>query len=138
MIVRVLHLLDPQPAERVLDVGTGSGYSAALLSHRLGDDQVTSVDVTPISWRRRENAWPHLVGRQRLRLVTRQVLCLVASTTGSSRRCPCDRSPAAGWNLCARAVGLSPPSQALRCSSAQRCRTTASRADESRRIPPAS
>jgi SAM-dependent methyltransferase len=41
----MLHLLDPQPADRVLDAGTGSGYSAALLAHRLGDDLVTSIDI---------------------------------------------------------------------------------------------
>lgn len=29
----------------VLDVGTGSGYGCALLARRLGDDQVTSVDI---------------------------------------------------------------------------------------------
>lgn len=45
LIVHMLHLLDPQPGQRVLDVGTGSGYSAAVLSHRLGDERVTSVDV---------------------------------------------------------------------------------------------
>ncbi|MEU3756616.1 methyltransferase domain-containing protein [Streptomyces olivoreticuli] len=31
----------------VLDVGTGSGYSAALLCHRFGDRRVSSVDVDP-------------------------------------------------------------------------------------------
>jgi protein-L-isoaspartate O-methyltransferase len=45
LIVRMLHLLDPQPADRVLDAGTGSGYSAALLAHRLGDNLVTSIDI---------------------------------------------------------------------------------------------
>ncbi|WP_325039262.1 methyltransferase domain-containing protein [Kribbella sp.] len=47
LIVRMLHLLDPDEQDHVLDVGTGSGYSAALLAHRLGDVQVTSVDVDP-------------------------------------------------------------------------------------------
>ncbi|MER7247008.1 methyltransferase domain-containing protein [Kribbella sp. NPDC000426] len=45
LIVRMLHLLDPDEQNRVLDVGTGSGYSAALLARRLGDTQVTSIDV---------------------------------------------------------------------------------------------
>jgi protein-L-isoaspartate O-methyltransferase len=45
LIVSMLHLLDPQEGDRVLDAGTGSGYSAALLAHRLGNDRVTSVDV---------------------------------------------------------------------------------------------
>ncbi|MEU7911298.1 protein-L-isoaspartate(D-aspartate) O-methyltransferase [Microbispora bryophytorum] len=33
------------PKDTVLDVGTGSGYGAALLCHLLGEDQVTSIDV---------------------------------------------------------------------------------------------
>ncbi|MFI5694838.1 methyltransferase domain-containing protein [Kribbella sp. NPDC051586] len=47
LIVRMLHLLDPDDQSQVLDVGTGSGYSAALLAHRLGNNQVTSIDVDP-------------------------------------------------------------------------------------------
>ncbi|MFE2969941.1 methyltransferase domain-containing protein [Streptomyces sp. NPDC059340] len=35
------------PGVRLLDVATGSGYSAALACHRLGDDLVTTLDVDP-------------------------------------------------------------------------------------------
>jgi protein-L-isoaspartate O-methyltransferase len=45
LVVSMLHHLDAHPGHRVLDVGTGSGYSAALLGLRIGDDYVTSVDV---------------------------------------------------------------------------------------------
>ncbi|MFE2292742.1 methyltransferase domain-containing protein [Streptomyces sp. NPDC059452] len=47
LIVSMAHRLDVKPGQRVLDVGTGSGYSAALFARRLGDDNVTSVDVDP-------------------------------------------------------------------------------------------
>lgn len=47
LIVRMLHLRNPDEQDQVLDVGTGSGYSAALLAHGLGDKQVTTTDVDP-------------------------------------------------------------------------------------------
>ncbi|MGH3937133.1 MAG: methyltransferase domain-containing protein [Pseudonocardiaceae bacterium] len=40
-------MLDLQPWHHVLEVGTGTGYNAALLSHRLGSDHVTTIDVDP-------------------------------------------------------------------------------------------
>jgi methyltransferase of ATP-grasp peptide maturase system len=45
LVLRMLDQLDPRPGERVLEVGTGTGYNAALLCHRLGDEQVTTVEV---------------------------------------------------------------------------------------------
>jgi protein-L-isoaspartate O-methyltransferase len=47
LTVRLLrHLLVDDNAE-VLEVGTGSGYAAALMARRLGDHSVTSIDVDP-------------------------------------------------------------------------------------------
>lgn len=36
-VAQMLTLLDPQPGDRCLDVGTGSGWAAALLAHLVGD-----------------------------------------------------------------------------------------------------
>ncbi len=47
LVVRLLQHLRVYDGAGVLDVGTGSGYSAAILSRRLGDAHVASVDVDP-------------------------------------------------------------------------------------------
>ncbi|MFI6322485.1 methyltransferase domain-containing protein [Nonomuraea sp. NPDC050556] len=47
LVVRMLQYADVHPDADVLDVATGSGYSAALLSHLLGSQRVTSLDVDP-------------------------------------------------------------------------------------------
>jgi protein-L-isoaspartate(D-aspartate) O-methyltransferase len=45
MMARFLSLLDVHDGNTVLEIGTGSGYNAALLSERLGSDRVTSIDI---------------------------------------------------------------------------------------------
>ncbi|MFF0264696.1 methyltransferase domain-containing protein [Kribbella sp. NPDC004536] len=45
LMAAMLEALDPQDGQRVLEIGTGTGYNAALLSHRLGDSNVVSVDI---------------------------------------------------------------------------------------------
>lgn len=45
LVGEFLALLDPRPGDRVLEVGTGTGWTAGLLSERLGPENVTSVEV---------------------------------------------------------------------------------------------
>lgn len=45
LMLTMLDALDVRVGHRVLEIGTGTGYNAALLSHRLGDANVTTVDV---------------------------------------------------------------------------------------------
>lgn len=45
MVARTLHLLDVRDGDRVLEIGTATGYVAALLCERLGDDRVFSIEL---------------------------------------------------------------------------------------------
>ncbi|WP_230416249.1 ATP-grasp peptide maturase system methyltransferase [Micromonospora tarapacensis] len=47
LMALMLEALDVHDGHRVLEIGTGSGYNAALLSHRLGSTLVTTVEVDP-------------------------------------------------------------------------------------------
>ncbi|MGH3800358.1 MAG: methyltransferase domain-containing protein [Pseudonocardiaceae bacterium] len=47
LMTRMLETLDIRDGNRVLEIGTGTGYNAALLCHRLGDTHVFSVDIEP-------------------------------------------------------------------------------------------
>ena len=42
----MLEQLDPQPGQRVLEIGAGTGYNAALLAHLVGDSgEVVTLDI---------------------------------------------------------------------------------------------
>jgi protein-L-isoaspartate(D-aspartate) O-methyltransferase len=43
----MLDRLDAHPGHRVLEIGTGTGYNTALLSHHLGAEHIYSLDIDP-------------------------------------------------------------------------------------------
>ncbi|MFD9407900.1 methyltransferase domain-containing protein [Streptomyces sp. NPDC059989] len=45
LMAKMLAALDVRDGDNVLEIGAGTGYNAALLCHRLGDELVTTVDL---------------------------------------------------------------------------------------------
>jgi len=45
LMIEMLEALDVHDGHRVLEIGTGTGYNAALLAHRLGGENVVSIDI---------------------------------------------------------------------------------------------
>jgi protein-L-isoaspartate O-methyltransferase len=48
IMAMMLEALDVRPGHRVLEVGTGTGYNAALLCERVGCEVITTVDLDPM------------------------------------------------------------------------------------------
>lgn len=59
LMLAMLQALDVTDGNRVLEVATGTGYNAALLSQRLGSDQVVTVEVDPVLARLAESRLRH-------------------------------------------------------------------------------
>ncbi|AVH58703.1 MULTISPECIES: methyltransferase domain-containing protein [Streptomyces] len=47
LMAMMLTELGVRDGDAVLEIGAGTGYNAALLAHRLGDDLVTTIDLDP-------------------------------------------------------------------------------------------
>lgn len=45
--MRLLHTLEIRATDRVLELGTGSAHTTAMLAHRVGAKQLTSVEIDP-------------------------------------------------------------------------------------------
>ncbi|MFJ4439745.1 ATP-grasp peptide maturase system methyltransferase [Streptomyces sp. NPDC088923] len=48
LVLRMWDQLGAEAGHRVLEIGTGTGYSTALGAHRLGDARLTSVEYDPV------------------------------------------------------------------------------------------
>lgn len=83
LMIRMLEYLRLADQHRVLEIGTGTGYNAGLLCHRLGSDRVVSIDVET-----------ELVDRARERLATiayTPTLVTGDGADGVPDWAPCDR-----------------------------------------------
>ncbi|WP_405531435.1 hypothetical protein [Streptomyces canus] len=109
LIVSMLHMLDAKPGQDVLDVGTGSGYSAALRGHRIGDDHVTSVDVDPYLVQSPGSAWRRSAGVRAWKSPTLPGNSRGASTTASWQRSLYGRCRKAGSGPSGPGAGSSRP-----------------------------
>ncbi|MCD6183626.1 MAG: protein-L-isoaspartate(D-aspartate) O-methyltransferase [Thermovirga sp.] len=54
MVARMTELLDPKPGEKILEIGTGSGYQAAILAY-LGVEVFSIERIDPLVERARRN-----------------------------------------------------------------------------------
>jgi len=48
VVAQMLAHTDVQPGHRVLEIGTGTGYNAALLAHRLGAENVVTIEIDSV------------------------------------------------------------------------------------------
>lgn len=84
VMARMLTAARIEHHHRVLEIGTGTGYNAALLASMVGDDRVTSIEVDP-----------DVAARARRSLIEAEFAPTVLTEDGEGRRVgyqpPCDR-----------------------------------------------
>lgn len=71
VVVELLRHLDPEPTDRILEIGTGTGYTTALLAFRAGAENVVTIEIDP-----------QLAARARTRLAELSIQPLVITGDG--------------------------------------------------------
>lgn len=56
LVLEMIEELEVEDGHQVLEIGTGTGYSSALMCHRLGQDNVTTIEVDPVLATRADEA----------------------------------------------------------------------------------
>lgn len=106
LMALMLEALDVHDGHKILEIGTGTGYNTALLCHRVGSRQVSSIDIDP-----------GLISKARQRLTTMNYaphLAILNGTAGCAAQAPFDRiiatvavqSPPQEWIAQTRVGGI--------------------------------
>jgi protein-L-isoaspartate O-methyltransferase len=109
VVALMLAALGAQPGMTVCEIGTGTGYNAALLAQRLGADHITTIEVDPgvatqaRATLARTGSGPSWLSPATARTGTRPE----HPTTGSCRRQRSSKCPPRGWRRPGRAGGWS-------------------------------
>ena len=104
MVARIVEALSLQPGERVLDVGTGSGYQAAVLAE-LGANVVTIERIAELAEQARETSSPRAMTSRSGSATARSASPSSRLSTPSRWRRPRPRSRRRSTSSSARAAG---------------------------------
>ena len=82
-MVAAVDLLGPQPADAILEVGGGSGVSAALICGRLGSGRLVALDRSSVAGRRNAKRNTDHLAAGRLEIRDRSSGATLSPTAGS-------------------------------------------------------
>lgn len=88
VVAFMLELLDPQPGEKILDIGSGSGWTSALLGEIVGDNgRVIAIEIIPElkEFGKKNVAKYNLVGKKIISFIS------VDGSKGLKRESPFDK-----------------------------------------------
>lgn len=122
LMAEMLEALAVTGPERVLEIGTGTGYNAALLAEGIGSAQVASIDVdTQLVTAARHGCTASATPPSWPPPTPLKVIPAPPRTTGSSPPAPCPASQTPGSGRPPRAASSWPTSTATSAAALSRC-----------------